>query len=85
MVVLLETTIPSLLHSRLGTGDPRAAHCSVTLLWAFVTVTIEGGAVVITGETSKNRKSTINRPKWSKKQMLYQKEFRELTCSFKEH
>ena len=51
MVVLVETTTPSLLHSRLGTGDPRAAHCSVTLSLAFVTVTTEGGAVVITGET----------------------------------
>ena len=56
VVVLVETTTPSLLHSRLGTGDPRAAHCSVTLSLAFVTVTTEGGAMVITGETGINRK-----------------------------
>ena len=48
-VLLFEITTPSLLHSRLGTGEPRAAHCRVTFSKMFLTLRMEDGAVVITG------------------------------------
>ena len=48
-VLLVEITTPSLLHSRLGTGEPRAAHCRVTFSKMFLTLRMEDGAVVITG------------------------------------
>ena len=48
-VLLFEITTPSLLHSRLGTGEPRAAHCRITFSKMFLTLRMEDGAVVITG------------------------------------
>lgn len=48
-VLLFKITTPSLLHSRLGTGEPRAAHCRVTFSKMFLTLRMEDGAVVITG------------------------------------
>lgn len=55
-VVLVEIITPSLLHSRLGTGDPCAAHCKVKLSSTFVTLTTEDGAVVIAGGTVDKKK-----------------------------
>ena len=55
-VLLVEITTPSLLHSRLGTGEPRAAHCRVTFSKMFLTLRMEDGAVVITGGALREKK-----------------------------
>ena len=49
-VVLVEITTPSLLHSRVGTGEPLAAHWSMTVSYSLLTVIKGGGAVVMTGD-----------------------------------
>ena len=69
VVELVEITTPSLLHSRLGTGDPRAAHCSLTLPSTFVTLTTVDGAEVITGGTLK---TDLKRKAWVDLEFLKQ-------------
>ena len=58
IVVLVEMITPSLLHSRVGTGEPFAAHWSVTVSYAFLTVIKGGGAIVITGDSKGKGKQT---------------------------
>ena len=60
-VLLVEITTPSLLHSRLGTGEPRAAHCRVTFSKMFLTLRMEDGAVVITGGALREKRREQNR------------------------
>ena len=60
-VLLVEITTPSLLHSRLGTGEPRAAHCRVTFSKMFLTLRMEDGAVVITGGALREKGEEQNR------------------------
>ena len=67
-VVLIEIGTPSLLHSKLGTGDPRAAQYRVILSSTFVTLTTEGGALVIAGGTVDQKKNKRGKlPKCGKK------------------
>ena len=61
-VLLFEITTPSLLHSRLGTGEPRAAHCRVTFSKMFLTLRMEDGAVVITGGALRVKKRRGTKP-----------------------
>lgn len=55
-VVFVDITTPSLLHSRVGMGEPRAAHCSVMVSYRFLTVMKWGGVMVMIGDPSNEGK-----------------------------
>ena len=57
IVVFVDITTPSLFHSRVGTGDPRAAHCSVIVSYRFLTVMKGGGVMVMIGDPSNKENS----------------------------